>query len=421
MEESLLEIQLTPVNIDKAEYIISLASKKNGAFKSMMQMLREVEDQIQGRYKKNKIFYQVVKVVDSRYKSKIHHHKQEMENIKSDIDFIEQDVNTLTSQRLELKKELDIHEEELNEIRDYAEQRRNKKSKRERQYHQLYNIPIVATQFKKKYVRARDKNSDAEEKVSEVRTVVEACQRAISEITKSISDSHKKREDLIVTLQQLSTQSKQFEDLLFNLHEGSKFWSGIDKYQSETAMQATISFIETIQKHSKNHNSFHKIMDPNNDFVKIFKLALYEFGQAEQYAESTFGQLQVEFDCAKCKSTIIGWPTPDKVRIHDLLCDTCYKESRTSMIWEKKMKIGMDKSHQLLSLPGGSTLSFSSSTTTATSNSTNSSQTSSNNKPGFKKMLQIFKGAANKRRSSSHNSFVVMDPSDRNSTHLLRT
>lgn len=414
MEESLYEpVQLTPVNIDKAEYVISLALKKNGAFKSMIQVLREIEDQIETRQKKNKIFYQVVQVVEGRYKRRIQSNKQEIENIKSDIDYTEQDGNHLTIQRTDLKQQLDAYEDELNDIRDYAEQRRNKKSKRERQYHQLYNIPIVAAQYKKKYVRARDKNSDAEEKVSEVRAMVDSCQRAIGELSKSISDSLKRREDLVTQLQELGTQTTKTEDLLFNLHEGCKFWSGVDQYQSDTAVKATTTFIETIQKHAKNHNTFHKIMDPNHDFVKIFKMALYEFGQAEQYAESRWGQLQVEFDCAKCKTGYLGWPTPDKVRIHDLLCEACYKEARTAMIWEKKMKMGMDRSQQLLSLPGGSTLSFSSSTTAA-STATDSSQKS--NKPGFKKMLQMLKG---KRRSSSNNSFTTMDSTDRNS-QLLR-
>lgn len=416
MEDSLQEQQqISPVSIDKAEYIISLASKKNGAFKSMMQLLREVEEQLLIRQKKNKLFYQVVNVVDKGYERKVYGNKQQIENINSEMNYIQQDMDHLTSCRATLKQELDGHEDQLNDIRDYAEQRRNKKSKRERQYHQLYNIPIVATQFKKKYVRARDKNSDAEEKVSEVRATVDSCQRAIGELSKSLAECQKRREELIIQQQELQVQKQQVEDLLFNLHEGCKFWSGFDQYQSDTAIKATNTFIETIQKHAKNHNTFHKIMDPNNDFVKILKMALYEYGQAESYAESRWDQLQVEFDCAKCRTSHLGWPTPDKVRTADLLCDTCYTEARTSMIWEKKMKMGMDRSQQLLSLPGGSTLSFSSTVTTASS----TSSTSSGSKPGFKKMLQMFKGG-NKRRSSSNNSFTIDSPEQQRNSQLLR-
>lgn len=413
MEDTLQEEQgLSPVNIDKAEYIISLASKKNGAFKTMMQLLREVEEQLLIRQKKNRIFYQVVKAVEERYQRQVYGNNQQIDNINSEMHHIQQDMEHLTSNRTSLKQELEGHEEQLNDIRDYAEQRRNKKSKREKQYHQLYNIPIVATQFKKKYVRARDKNSDAEEKVSEVRATVDSCQRAIGELSRSLSECQKRREELTTHQQELEAQKQKVEDLLFNLHEGCKFWSGFDQHQSDTAAKATNAFIETIQKHAKNHNTFHKIMDPNNDFVKILRMALFEYGQAESYAQARWDRLQVEFDCAKCRTSHLGWPTPDKVRTADLLCDTCYKEARTSMIWEKKMKMGMDRSQQLLSLPGGSTLSLSS-TTTATSSTSSSSIAS---KPGFKKVLQIFKGG--KRRSSSNNSYD--SPEQQRNSHLLR-
>jgi hypothetical protein len=411
MEDSLYDQQQqqqhTPVNIDKAEYVISLASKKNGAFKSMMHYLREVEDQLQSRHKKNKLFYQVVNAVEDCYKRKIYANKQLIDRIYSEIDYIGHDMNRLTSRRAALKQELEEHEDELNDIREYAEQRRNKKSKRERQYHQLYKIPIVATQYKKKYVRARDKNSDAEEKMSEVRATVDSCQRAIGELSKSLGDCQKKREELIAQQQDLEVQRKEDEELIFNLHEGCKFWSGFDQHQSDTAAKATNTFIETIQRHSKNHNTYHKIMDPNIDFVKIFKMALYEYGEGEKYAESRWGQLQVEFGCAKCRTSHLGWPTPDKVRPIDLLCDTCYKENRTSMIWEKKMKMGMDRSSQLLSLPGGSTLSFSSQST-ATSNTSTSSGGS--NKSGFKKMFQMLKVGNKRKSNSSRNSFLLDSP-----------
>lgn len=406
MEDSLHDSQqqLTPINIDKAEYIISFASKKNGAFKSMMHYLREIEEQLQARQKKIKIFNQIVDATRDRYKRKIYANRQLICRIYSEIDDIGHDMSRLTSQRATLKQELEEHEDELNEIREYAEQRRNKKSKRERQYHQLYNIPIVATQYKKKYVRARDKNSDAEEKVSEVRATVDSCQRAISETSKTLADCQKKKEELISQQQDLEAQKKKDEELLFDLHEGSKFWSGFDEYQSATAAKATTGFVETIQKHSRNYNTFHKIMDPNIDFVKIFKMALYEYGEGEKYAESRWGQLQVEYDCAKCQTSHFGWPKPDKVRTTDLLCDTCYQQNRTSMIWEKKMKMGMNKSSQLLNLPGGSTLSFSSQST-ATSNTSSSSS----GKPGFKKVFQMLKGG-NKRRSSSNGSFGFDSP-----------
>jgi hypothetical protein len=410
----LQEQELTPADIDKAEYIISLSSKKNSAFKSMMYLLRELEEQFKSRQKQNRIFYQVVSVVTERYKKQIYANQQLTQRIKLDLQDIEHDIHQLGNRSTTLKQELQDHEDELNEIREYAEQRRNKKSKRERQYHQLYHVPIVANQFKKKYVRARDKNLDAEEKVSEVRAIVDNCQRAIADVARSIGDCHKTREQLSLQKQDLEKQIKNTEDLVCNLQEGHKFWSSFDQYQANTASRATITFIETIQKHANAINS--KLMDPNNDFVKIFRLALYEYGQAEKYAQGRWGQIQVEFDCAKCHQLHQGWPKPDKVRTQDLLCEACYQENRTNMIWEKKISGVKDRSQQLLSLPGGSMLSFSSQST-ATSNDSNSSP--SKKKPGFKKMIQLFKNG--KRSSSSSGSSTSLDYYHANNNDTSKT
>jgi hypothetical protein len=389
------EQELSPADINKAEYIISLPNKRNSAFKSMIFLLREIEDQFKTRQKKNRVFYQVADVVTERYKKKVYANQQLVQNITLDLQDIEHDIHHLNNRSVTLKQELQGHEDELNDIRDYAEQRRNKKSKRERQYHQLYHVPLVANQYKKKYVRARDKNSDAEEKVSEVRAVVDTCQQAIADIARSIGDCHKRREQLALQKQDLEKQTKDTEDLVFNLQEGRKFWSSFDQYQSITASKATTTFIETIQKHANAINS--RLMDPNNDFVKIFRMAMFEYGEAVNYAEERWGQLQVEFDCAKCKQSHQGWPKADKVRTHDLLCEACYQENRTNMIWEKKISGVKDRSQQLLSLPGGSMLSFSSESSTT---SIDSNSPSKKKRPGFKKMIQMLKGG-NRNSSSS--------------------
>lgn len=402
-----------PVNLEQAEFIISLSSKKNGAFKSMMHLLRQMESQIQTRRKQNNHFYQVVHAVDERYRRKIYTNQQLAQRIHSEITYIVHDMDQLTCRRTSLKEELDTHEQDLNDIRDYAELRRNKKSKRERQYHQLYHVPLVAAQYKKKYVRARDKNSDAEEKVSEIRAVVDSCQRAISELSKSLGDCQRKREQLTLNQQDVQNQSKEAQELMITLQDGCKFWQGFDQHQSITAQKAITHFIESLQRNSTNNSALRQSMDPNNDIVKLFKMALYEYGEAERYADKRWGNLNVEFDCAKCQVSQIGWPKPDKVRPNNLLCAACYQEYRTSMIWEKKMT---GVSQQLLNLPGGSMLSFSSQSTLNSTTSSNDDTSTKNNKPGFKKMFQMLKGNKKKRSSSndSTSSETIIEPQRNN-------
>ncbi|KAI8645501.1 hypothetical protein BD408DRAFT_411539 [Parasitella parasitica] len=325
-------------------------------------------------------------------------------------------MDQLACRRTSLKEELETHEEKLAEVRDYAEQRRNKKSKRESQYHQLYHIPLIAAQYKKKYVRARDKNSDAEERVSEIRAVVDSSQRAVSELSKSIGDCQKKKDQLTLNKQDVENQTKEIQELMASLHDGYKFWQSFDQHQSVTALKAVGHFIESLQKNSANGSALRGSMDPNNDIVKLFKLALYEYGEAEKYADGRWADLNVEFDCAKCRVTQVGWPKPDKVRPNDLLCSTCYQEFRTTMIWEKKIS---GVSQQLLNLPGGSMLSFSSQSSLASSCS-NSDGSPKANKPGFKKVMQMLKGNKKKRASSNDStSTAAFIDSQRNNRMMV--
>lgn len=390
------------VNLDIAETVISLASKKQNAFKLMMAVLREVEEQIEIRRKTNMKFYQIASIVEGIYNKEIYSYRQLSSKTNGEIKFLENDIYQLNHQREMLKEEMNTHEQELNDIRQYAEQRRNKKAKREKQYHDFYHVPIVAAQYKKKYVRARDKNSDAEEQVSKIRCTVDACQKAISETTKLMMESQKKIESLIIQKQEADDKSKQAEDMIAELQDGQKFWSSFDNNQLPIALKATQGFIEAIQRHTRKSgsNTLSQIVHYESEFVKIFRLALNEYGEAEAYAQSRWGSIQVAFNCAKCNICQVGWPNLDKVRTTDLLCDSCYKEARTSMILEKKINsvIGASRSHQLQTLPSGSSLSISSFATSASSSSASSNKSS---KTGFKKMFQMIK---NNKRSSTDTS-----------------
>lgn len=390
------------VNLDTAETVISLASKKQNAFKLMMAVLREVEEQIEIRRKTNMRFYQISSIVEGIYNKEIYSYRQLSSKTNGEIKFLENDIYQLNNQREMLKQEMNTHEQELNDIRQYAEQRRNKKAKREKQYHDFYHVPIVAAQYKKKYVRARDKNSDAEEQVSKIRCTVDACQKAISEITKLMMESQKKIESFMIQKQEVDDKSKQAEDMIAELQDGQKFWSSFDHNQLPIALKATQGFIEAIQRHTRKSGShtLSQIVHYESEFVKLFRLALNEYGEAEAYAQSRWGSIQVAFNCAKCNICQVGWPNLDKVRTTDLLCDSCYKEARTSMILEKKINsvIGASRSHQLQTLPSGSSLSITSFATTASSSSASSNKSS---KSGFKKMFQMIK---NNKRSSTDTS-----------------
>ncbi|KAI9251562.1 hypothetical protein BY458DRAFT_523841 [Sporodiniella umbellata] len=384
-----------PVSLSTADLVVSLASKKQNSFKLMMGILREIEEEIEIRRKLNLKYYQISTIAESLYNKEIYSRRQLSNKSTGEIKFLENDVYQLGNQREVLKQELEIQEQELNEVRNYADQRKDKKAKREKQYHNFYNVPIVAAQYKKKYVRARDKNSDAEKQMSNVRSAVDSIQKAIGDKTKSINDSQKSIEALTLQKQEAEIVIKHAESMVVELKNGYGFWSGFDKHQLPDAIRATQNFIQAIQKHArKTTTGFSEIVHNDSDFVKFFRLALSEYAEAESYAESRWGSIQIPFECAKCHTSQTGWPNLDKVRTTDLLCDLCYKETRTSMILEKKF-------NGLMGAGGAPSLQSRNSNLSISSIDTNNSSTATNNKSknGFKKIFQKIK--INKHPNSS--------------------
>ncbi|KAG1045063.1 hypothetical protein G6F43_011353 [Rhizopus delemar] len=388
-----------PVNLETAELVISSASKKHNTSKLMMNALHKIKENIENRRKKNLKFYQTSTLVEGIYNKEIYSHRQLSSSIHGEIKYIENDIYQLSKQQEILKQELNMHKEEMSIIREYAEYRKNKKTKREKQYHDFYHVPILAAQYKKKYIRALDKNSDAEEQVSKVRSTVDSCQLVIIETAKAINESQKMVESLIIQKQDAENKVKQAEEMINELHEGQKFWSGFDNSQLPTALKATQALIEVIQKHERKSNTnIAQAVNNENEFVKLFKLALYQYAEAENFAESRWGNSQVEFSCAKCKNNQVGWPNLDSIRTSDLLCDSCYKETQTSMVLEKKINgmIGTENNKHIQILKEGSSFSLS-------SVASSSSNSSNRNKAGLKKMFQIIKN--NKQSNNTNQDF----------------
>jgi hypothetical protein len=388
------------VDLERAEHILSLGDKKlGGSSKSVLLHLRELVEHVEARQKHNAVYYQTVDVVTKQYTGKIHLQKQAINQMLAEINYIDMDIARLQTQRAALQEELTENEQELNGTRDYAEQRRDKKSKRERQYHKLYHVPLVAAQYKKKYIRARDKNADAEEKVSEVREMVDACQDAIGEVSKTIVESQKKIEALKAESKQLEADIAESDNMMQELEQASNFWNNFDSHHCPKTWDATNKLIELILQKPKGSGSLAVVLDFHNAWIKEFKMACLDYGEGEIYADKRWAHIAVEFTCSKCQVDQVGWPTPDKVRSYDLLCRQCYVDHRSSMIWEKKVnrfseKLGFERNQQLLSLPGGSASSLS---TVSTALSTSS------NKSGFKKMFNMVKT----KRSSSSSSFTL--------------
>ncbi|ORY90415.1 hypothetical protein BCR43DRAFT_412884, partial [Syncephalastrum racemosum] len=227
---------------------------------------------------------------------------------------LEHQMARLRQQRSEAEDRLTGFDKQLEQLRAYAAARRDKKSKRERQYNQFYHVPVLAGQYRKKYSRAQAKNAHAEQQVAQLRAEVDAIQNdARSSVTRvrQLTDAV---EDVRQQQAALAERVDRGERCLAFLKQGLEFWATFDRNQAGPLLDS---------------------LDGRQP-VLMQKLAA-EYANREAYAAQHWDHVDVEFTCAKCRQTQVGWPTPDKVRTADLLCAECYQQARTSMIVEKKM------------------------------------------------------------------------------------
>ncbi|KAI8991453.1 hypothetical protein BDF20DRAFT_844741 [Mycotypha africana] len=359
----------------------------NNPSKYVIHLLHEIQNQCGIRRKKNREFFQIAHIVQEKSSKQLHATEQLIRRLEDDKTCLKADIIQLNSRKTSLLSELAKFEDELNQIRIYAEQRRNKKSKRERQYHQFYNVPLISDQYKKKYLRARDKNLDAEERVSELRTTVDSCQMAVNEVAKAISDVQKNQEQITAKQDDLHSENIHTRQLLQDLQEADRFWRDFDEYQISSVEEHTAQLIEIAQRSSL-------IMSGSNlsNFLSQYKSILFNYENEEAYGDKHWQNLRIDYECTKCRQMLHDWPRLDKVDKTHFLCNACYQQHRQSMIWERKMKDMKGKSQQLMSLPSSSMVSVSS------FSSTNTRESKSNGKNAFKDIFKKFK--IEKRKSS---------------------
>ncbi|KAI8636576.1 hypothetical protein BD408DRAFT_320604, partial [Parasitella parasitica] len=223
----------------------------------------------------------------------------------------------------ELEKKQMHLEHELQFARSIAEKCREKKIRSEQQYHAVVSVPLLSLQSKKRYLKARDSNAEAEQQVSEKREALEKCRAHLKLMSRTVSAQYSEQDQLCTqrrgSVDTIMTSTQQ----LAYLKQGCEFWTGFDSYQAQVVLESAIylSDLENQPSKKKTSNSF---LDVHHVWTKTFKLACFEYGDRELYGDTRWNPnvLEITFDCDMCQTSQTGWPRV--VRDHELACELCY-------------------------------------------------------------------------------------------------
>lgn len=340
------------INIEQAEEIVNnctTTNKKNAIIQK--QSLLEVIKQVESKRQIIKDYLIVVNIITRLYqqkKSSLEHLIHELVNREQTIDQglvkISEQQATLENHQLQIKCKLD-------DIRARAEKYRDKKLKCEQHYHSVASVPILSVQSKKKYLKARDKNLEAEQQLSEIRAALDKCQEHLRLVSKSIS-AHHSEQDQVSTQRRGSIDTiKSTSQQLEFLQKGCEFWKGFDTYQAQVVLESATYLYELDLPLKKKRK---EILDLDIDqvWIKTFLLSCFEYGDREIYGDKQWSPatIKIDFDCVLCQIPQLGWPR----LIHNntaLACEFCYNNktsslpSKTSIIKQHDSKMKKIVSH----------------------------------------------------------------------------
>ncbi|KAI9499265.1 hypothetical protein BDB00DRAFT_967610, partial [Zychaea mexicana] len=220
--------------------------------------------------------------------------KQLLQRFENTIAQLEQQVNYLQQQKQTIERQMDRYEHDLPLIQQYALDRQTKRSKRQRQYNTLYWIPLVASRYKLKYMRARDKFAKAEHQVAQIRQAMETCHRTCRRIAQSLCHTRDQREQTCSHRNRTEKQLQHLDNTLLLLDEGRRFWYDFEKYQARIVIESA----EYLIRWSSPLSTPQQV----DQWTKTFKMACFEYDECLKHGEERWFTIQVEFDCAICNN-----------------------------------------------------------------------------------------------------------------------
>ena len=331
---------IAAVNETKADEVLQLLkSKEPIAKRQALTSLRDIQNTVKSRQKRNRTYALTTQALERQYSQWHHSARHQLTQLAIHVADLNHQVARLRQQRGEIEQRLSGYERELQGIRAYAQQRRTKKTKREKQYNHFYFVPILSNQYHKKYIRAHDKNASAEEQVVQIRESIEACQEAVRQAAHQLIKKQQEHDAHLERREAFHGQVAEADQCLNYLRQGQRFWDHFDEYQAALVIESCDRLIERFRSNSgdiyangsprRRSSSTHYQQEQERDWTVIFHTVCKEYGEREAFGAEKWDSVEVDFDCARCRQSLVGWPTPDKVHTYDLLCAACYQETRT--------------------------------------------------------------------------------------------
>jgi hypothetical protein len=298
-----------------------------------LRALRDTHQAVLTRQKMCRIFSLVYNTVKVDQNKTLYTQTQLLRRIRTEHAELKQRIETLQNSRTHIDLELNLMEDHMNSARDHAQQRRDKRNKREHQYNQAYFVPFVSNYWQKKYLRARDKNATAEQMVCEMRDRIEQCREELREIGRELGKIQIVAADLDQQKEQAEATTATVQEFNQRLSQANIFWSRFAGGTCQELITSITNMVALLERPRDTRAYYNDVQAALQNFVNINN----DYHAEDGFGQDKFGTIELDYTCSRCSQSQHGWPCVDKVRNQDLLCPTCYKETRLSMVVEKKV------------------------------------------------------------------------------------
>lgn len=298
-----------------------------------LRALRDTHQAVLTRQKMCRIFSLVYNTVKVDQNKTLYTQTQLLRRIRTEHAELKQRIETLQNSRTHIDLELNLMEDHMNSARDHAQQRRDKRNKREHQYNQAYFVPLVSNYWQKKYLRARDKNATAEQMVCEMRDRIEQCREELREIGRELGKIQIVAADLDQQKEQAEATTATVQEFNQRLSQANIFWSRFAGGTCQDLISSITNMVALLERPRDTRAYYNDVQAALQNFVNINN----DYHAEDGFGQDKFGTIELDYTCSRCSQSQHGWPCVDKVRNQDLLCPICYKETRLSMVVEKKV------------------------------------------------------------------------------------
>ncbi|KAG1096048.1 hypothetical protein G6F42_018438 [Rhizopus arrhizus] len=183
------------VNIEKAEEIVSYGGVKKHLI-IQKKLLHQVIDQVQHRRRMIHDYLTTVDIISQQYNRRKNSLEQLIHHLNDRGHALDQGLQKISHQQKELQRKQIHLEQDLQLARALAEKSREKKIRCEQHYHAVVSVPLLSAQSKKRYLKARDSNAEAEQQVSEKREALEKCRAHLKLMSKTVSAQYNEQDQL---------------------------------------------------------------------------------------------------------------------------------------------------------------------------------------------------------------------------------